>query len=237
MSFTAAYDELLKFLEGYKLEGVFAKNDLGSSFKKSFKKVYPVLILERAIEKSGPFKDKTKSAKFNLYLYEAISDLMQSLMIGVQGFYKPALLTLRSALENCVKCIGLFEDQNVLSITSVYDLMDVVKDTNFVSTNAEAKRAFRQIRGEYADLCGYVHTSSAAHMALTKFAGKFPRALPKDAQNLFGRISSFSTQVTKILILMFTKQFRALHHTHFDTVCDALPLSFKRQLNVKGAVA
>ncbi|WAX97307.1 hypothetical protein N7E70_010840 [Aminobacter sp. NyZ550] len=233
MPFDNAYAELRKFVTNYRLLEIFEQNDLEKSFKKSFKRTFPILIIERAINQSPPWKDKIKNENFSIYLKEAISDILQSFLLATQGMYKPGHLSLRSGLENFVKCIGLSQDQNVLSLTSVYELMDVVKDTAFISKDTEARKLFQTLRAEYTSLCGHVHTSSSMYMALTTVVGVFPRYVPNEAQKLLEQITRVSSAITKILILLFPNTFKLLHYKHHDAICDVLPKSFKRYVNVQ----
>lgn len=232
MTFAAAYSELRSFLSNYCLEDLFRNRDVDLILRRSFKKLYSILILERSFSRSQLFPEQPKSETFKLYFKETLSDILQALMIAIQGYYKPALLSLRSSLENFVRCIGIFENQAVLSLTSVYELMDVVKETRFIKNDNQATISFRQIKAEYATLCGYVHTSSAAHMALDTIVGNFPRISTADAHNFFGKLSNFSTHIVKFIVLMFPGIFNSLHHSQYDIVCDSMPPAFKRHINI-----
>ena len=70
-------------------------------------------------------------------------------------------------------------------------------------------------------------------MALTTYAGEFPRYVDKDAKSVFKKSSKISVNILKMLVLMFPVEFRSMHHSHFDTVCDALPVGFKRYIHVE----
>lgn len=228
----AAGDELVLFLENFGLTEIMATPALRTRLEKSFKRYYPLLLLEQGIGHKPPWTKKEKVDQFHLYFREAISDVCQSLVLSVCGLYKPAQLSLRSGLENWVRCMGLAEDQSVLALKSTYELLDLVKATPAVKSNDLAKQYFSTLRARYATLCSYVHTSSAAHMALTTAAGAFPRFIEAEASNTFDAIDEVCTRVTYLFCIQAERTYRGLHHTHFDMVSDALPRKLKAHLNL-----
>lgn len=229
----AASQELVSFLEGYKLEEVLRDPQLNQRLSQSFKKYYPLLLLEGGIDRKPPWSNNQKTEVFRLYFRESISDICQSLLLTVQGFYKPAQLSLRSGLENWVRCIGLAQDQGVLSLTSVFELMDLVKATPIVTSSKMSKQYFDTIRSRYSILCGYVHTTNASHMALTTAAGSFPRYISRDACLTFDAIDEVCSRVTWTFCLVAGDTYRGMHHSHFDIVSDSLPPKLKAALHAR----
>lgn len=226
-----ASKEFLDFLRAYHMRPIIEDTNLPVRLRKCFKRYYPLLLLEQGIGRQAPWTDKKKSNEFRLYFREAISDICQSIVLAAQGFYKPSQLSLRSGLENWFRCMGLAEGQVVLSLTSVYELIDLVATLPFFSRRAAAKPYFDTLRNRYALLCGYVHTSSAAHMALTTAAGAFPRYLEKDADVTFAAIEEVCGKITSIFCLLAERTYRGLHHSHFDLVNDVLPARVRAALN------
>lgn len=160
-----------------------------------------------------------------------MSDLCQASFLAVQGFYKPAYLVSRSGIENFFKCIGIAEGQAVLSLTSVFELISVVRGTPFLQTDAVAMKLFDSLKLEYKTLCEHVHTASVSKMAHTDVVGSFPRFDDQYATEVFAMLTRLSLAVTQLLILKHDRAFRTLHHNHYDLVCDALPAQFKRYIN------
>lgn len=228
----AAENELVLFLENFGLANIMATPALRTRLEKSFKRYYPLLILEQGIERKSPWTNKSKAEQFHLYFREAISDICQSLVLAVCGLYKPAQLSLRSGLENWVRCMGLAEDQSVLALKSTYELIELVKATPAFQDDDFAKQYFSTLRGRYANLCNYVHTSSVAHMALTTAAGAFPRFIEAEADNTFSAIDEVCTRMTYLFCILANRTYRGLHHRHFDIVNDALPRKLKAHLNI-----
>ena len=226
-----AFNEFVEFLEGYELESALSQVALKKNIKKVFKKYYSIIVLSNHFHQSIPWKDKKKAEIFLSYFKEAVSDICQSLFLASQGLYKPAYLCLRSGVENIFRCIGLSQDQAVLSLTSVFELIDLVGDTDLVKKGVEAKKAFRSLRGEYSALCGFVHTTSSSHMAQTDLVGVFPQFIAGDAERIFSRISKVCQDVTILAILISPRNFYKLHHRLLDDVCNSLPATFKRSLS------
>jgi hypothetical protein len=224
-------EELLKFLRDFELSSIAGNKHLQSEVTKTFKYYFPLLLLEKATRDHPPWKVKDKVDRFVLYFREAISDICQSIVLASAGFYKPAQLSLRSGLENWIRCIGLAEDQIVLTLKSVFELIDLVKSVPAIAKNPIAKDHFGVLRQRYSMLCGYVHTSSSAHMALTTAAGAYPRYIEKEASETFSAISEVCMRIACLFCIIAEKTYRSLHHTHFDIVSDALPKKTKAALN------
>lgn len=227
----AAAQELISFLSAYQLHELLKNPQLIEQIKKSFKRYYPLLLLERAIERRAPWPQEAKTTFFHLYFKETISDVCQAMVLSSQGYYKPAQLSLRSGLENWIRCVGLAQDQSVLSLKSVYELIDLVRSTPIISGGGFPKQYFDTLRNRYSQLCGYVHTTNAAHMALTTAAGSFPRYMAKEANSTFHAIEEVCSRITWIFCIIAKDTFRGMHHTHFDIVSDALPNKLKAHLH------
>lgn len=227
----AALVELFEFVETYDLRSVATLPALRALVQSGFVKYYPLLILESALSSSPPWTNARKSTEFELYLKEVISDLCQALVLAIQGYYKPAYLSLRSGVENFVRCIGLSQDQNVLALTSVFELLDLVKATPLLTGDKVANKYYQILRTEYKTLCGYVHTSTSAHMAHTTFTGVFPRFVEPDAKLFFSSFNKVASSMCCLLCFAVKDKFKTLHHKHFDVVSDGLPQKVRQTLN------
>lgn len=225
----AAFDELWAFIEAYQLGVFIPATPLKRLTQQSFKRFYALRLLEHQAQINPPW-DTAKSGAFCLHLQESLSDFCQAFIMAVQGFYKPAYLSLRSAVENFFRCIGLAQDQAVLGMSSVFELIEIVKETSLPKTDKMGKKYVDALHNEYKNLCGYVHTATAAHMALTTLAGSFPRFIAVDAVPCFASLGKVSERMLGILCLLLPATFRNLHHIHFDIVCDALPATAKRHI-------
>ncbi|WP_154721150.1 hypothetical protein [Ciceribacter sp. T2.26MG-112.2] len=223
--------EFVDFLRKFDLGPISETPKLQSNIGKCFRYYYPLLLLEAHFPKKTPWKKKDKNEEFHLYFREAISDICQSIFLASSGFYKSSQLTLRSGLENWMRCLGLAEDQAVLALKSTYELLDLVGSVPAIKDNKIAKGYFNDLRSRYASLCGYVHTANASHMALVIAAGEYPRYVEKEADETFAAISEVCSKILYLFCIVAEKTYRGLHHRHFDLVSDALPKTLKKALN------
>lgn len=229
--YMVAFGELEDYLSSYSMKAVDSKPEMRAIARPAFKKFYPILLLNKYVSDVEIWNQRDKSTNFETYLREVVSDILQAFVLGSQGFYKPSYLILRSGLENFIRCIGISQDQSVLSLTSVFELIKVAKDTPFVNSNAHLKKAFAELQSEYVALCQHVHTATTSHMAHTSFVGVYPRFVKVDAVKLYESISRTSANILKILTWVLRAHLKKMHHMHYDTVCDALPKKFKQAIN------
>ncbi|MFD1694328.1 hypothetical protein [Roseibium aestuarii] len=223
--------EYSQFLRSFNIGPLLDDARLQSHISKVFKHYYPLLILEANLSKKPSWKIKEKNEQFHVYFREAISDICQSIFLASTGLYKSSQLSLRSGLENWMRCLGLSQDQAVLALKSTYELLDLVSSVPAIKDDKIVYGYFNVLRSRYALLCGYVHTSNAAHMALVTASGEYPRYLEKEANETFGAISETCSRVLYLFCIVAEKTYRGLHHRDFDLVSDALPKSLKKALN------
>lgn len=226
-----ARDEFFSFLREFDLSDVTQDSRLKAHIFKSFKHYYPLLIMEEGLLSHSPWNSEEKTKLFHEYFKECISDICQSIILSSAGFYKASLLCLRSGLENWFRCIGISADQNVLSLKSVFELIDVVKSINIIENNKYGSVYFSTLRQRYKTLCAHVHTANTAHMALVIAAGAYPRYLHEDADKSFSAIDEVCSRIIALVCLIAEPTFRKLHHRHYDLVCDSLPRNLKAHLN------
>jgi hypothetical protein len=223
-----AFSELQSFLSAYELTTISRNEALQTELRSYFKRYYALLVWNFQIESSKPWsKNISKSEKFQLYFGEATSDICQSLLLSFQGMYKPALLILRSGIENFFRCIGIAYDQNVLSLTSVYELINVVTEINEFKQNQIARRHVEVLQNIYSILCGYVHTADVTHMSMTGVVGVFPRFEQAKSKRFFDISKDVIVSVCSINCITLKQRFNKMHHTHKDVLYDVLPRNVK----------
>lgn len=223
--------EYLEFLKAFDISPVLEGEEIGRHVGKIFKHYYPLLILEANFSKKQTWRNREKNEQFHLYFRETISDICQSVFLASTGLYKASQLSLRSGVENWIRCLGIAENQAVLAIKSTFELIALVSSVPSIVNNRIASAYFNVLRSRYASLCGYVHTANAAHMALITASGEYPRYIEKEASETFGAISEVCSRVLYLFCIVAEKAYRGLHHRDFDLVSDALPRTLKRALN------
>ncbi|MBV9859719.1 MAG: hypothetical protein JO038_06420 [Alphaproteobacteria bacterium] len=233
----SGFVELLLFLERYSLSGVIQDNKpFGTLLRSLYKRHYGLLIWHADLEKGEIWKDNIeKNAAFRPYLKETASDVSQSILLFAQGLYKPAYLMLRSAVENFVKCIGIAEDQEVLSLKSAFDLMAIVRDAPAVKRSANLGALFGRLRRIYKELCGYVHSSEHQYLSLTSYIGVYPKFHSEQASKYAKMCRDVLASICGALTLLFPSRFRELHHRDADLIGDILPKQVKHEVHANVA--
>lgn len=106
-------------------------------------------------------------------LSESFSDITSAYFAALHGIYKPAHMSLRSAIETFTRGLAGFNSAEAASTTNVYRLFDLAKNCDPFK-NAAAPH-FDSIHQEYVALCGYTHTATSAHMVRNYAMSSFPK--------------------------------------------------------------
>jgi hypothetical protein len=228
-----ALTELLTFLENYSLRETIVDNKpLKALVRSLYKRHHALLVWHVNLEQREIWEgNTTKDTAFRQHLKESTSDVCQSILVFSQGLYKPSYLMLRSAVENFLKCVAIAENQAVLSLTSVFDLMAVVKDTPAISGSANLRTSFRNLRRIYAELCSYVHSSDHEFMSLTAYLGEYPGFDNIKSADYVKSCRSAIVSMCSMLTLLFPTRLREFHHRDLDFVADILPKNVKHELH------
>jgi hypothetical protein len=226
-----SFDELLTFLEAYKLSGIALDDKLRADLKSAYRRYKTLLIWHHYLTHSAAWETNAqRRALFLDFHTECVSDAAQSILIAAQGMYKPAHLILRSSVENHFKCIGILHGINVAAINSVFALVDAVKDTAVAKSTSAGRNHFQWLRAEYTRLCDHVHTANQLHMAKTNLLGVFPRYERPNAATFFAGLSTVATSIAALNCLMLREAFQKMHHSNFDQICDVLPKATRTEL-------
>jgi hypothetical protein len=227
-----ALAELISFLEAYSLGKTIASNrEFKTLLRSLYKRHHALLVWHTDLHAREVWEGNgEKDATFREYLGEATSDVCQSVLLFAQGLYKPAYLVLRSAIENFIRCIGIAGDQAVLSLSSVFELMAVVRDTRVVRQSTTLLAAFDKLRRVYGELCSYVHSSEHEYMSLTAYLGVYPRFNEQNASDFAKVCRDVIVSFCGALTLLFSVRFRELHHRDMDVIADILPRQVKSEL-------
>lgn len=225
------FGTLIKFLENYNLSDITKNTPFRVSLKSLNKRLYPLLIWQYELCKRQLWPtNKQKSGDFELYLTETVSDACQSLLLFAQGVYKPASNILRSAVENFVRCVGIFENQKVTAVVSVYELMALVRKTDVIQSSVPGKKNFDNLVSRYSDLCKIVHSVDREYMTLTNALALFPYYEEKQAKFFSKTALSVFRSMLCILSLMFKHKYLKLHHRLKDEITDILPANVVKEL-------
>jgi len=226
-----SFDELSNFLGEYRLATIAQDEKLRADLKSAYRRYRPLLIWHHYLSHSAAWETNAhRRAAFLDFYTECVSDAAQSILIAYQGMYKPAHLILRSAVENHFKCVGILHGIDVGAITSVFSLIDAVKETAVAKSTRAGRNHFQWLRSEYSRLCNHVHTANQLHMAKTNLLGVFPRYDRSSAVTFFAGLTTVSTSIVALNCLMLLASFRKMHHTNYDQICDMLPKATRTEL-------
>lgn len=223
--------DLQNYLEAYELMQVAQLREHKRQLKALYRHYHAVLVWHAHLTRSStPHLTAAEYKTYFLFLEEAVSDLCQALFLWSHGLYKPSCLILRSSVENFFRSIGLYERQAILGITSVYELVEVIRNVPIVQSSSTTKILFEQMHGVYKTLCRHVHTSDKNHMALITAVGALP-TFDKAKANTSGKHIRNQCQLSNgFLCFMFSKKLRKFHHSDRDSVLDALRPSIRREV-------
>jgi hypothetical protein len=225
------FKELTSYLDEYSLHKIVDEKTFRATLKSIYQRYHALLVWNANIEGAAVWKDNAKKdEQFRAYAKECTSDACQSVLLFVQGFYKPAYLILRSSIENIIKAIGIAEDQNVLSLTSVFEIIEVVKYTNIIQSSKSAKKQFSRLKADYTTLCKYVHTADSAHMSHTSVAGVFPFLDKIQAASFDSIFRSVMVGECSLLCILLRKRLKRMHHKHLDMIMDIVPRDTKLEI-------
>jgi hypothetical protein len=157
----------------------------------------------------------------SLYFDEAISDIVQTIPLFVQGFYKASFSLLRSAIENFYKFfITNIGGVNLTGVKFTDSIYEDIKELTLVKSNSFLTDNFSRIKSLYSSLCQYVH-SAESFCAFEEALRDFPKCNEKE-------IISFSTHfennkaVNNILCFSFNYIYYNMNHVNFELVTSVL---------------
>lgn len=104
---------------------------------------------------------------------ETFSDLTSSFFAAIHGLYKPAHMSLRSAIETFIRGMAGLYSAEAATTTSVYRLFELSRGYEIFSGSATSH--FHVLRLQYGELCGFTHSATPAHMAKNYALSNFPK--------------------------------------------------------------
>lgn len=219
-----AIDEVIKYLEDYDLSAASKNSKLHADIYSVNKRIMPLLIWQYDISETPVWpKSPRKSSDFSDYLTECISDLCQSILLISQGLYKPANLILRCCAENIFKMLAIYDDKGGKIPTSVYELIELIKQTTPIQSTPNARSAFIEIKACYRDLCKHVHSASKAHMSLNTTLNNFPNYSQGKSHGYVQQATNICLNLNILLCFLLKDRFFALHHTQRDQILSQIP--------------
>lgn len=222
------FSDLWEFLSAYRLDESVEDQSFKAALKRCHKATFPLLVWRATI------KDKPASGYFDedfkRYFNETVSDASTSLFLFCNGLYKAAHLSLRAGLENAFRAFGLVSGQKVLSLTSVYELIELVGECDVVQKHKVSTSEYSKLRSQYSNLCKYVHTASDEHMSLLGALNELPNHSTEKIINYTSAITTSCASINTIITAFLISDFRKMHHQHRDAVLAGISPSMRKHV-------
>lgn len=152
---------------------------------------------------------------------EFFSDVVSSSFAAFHGLYKPAHMTLRSAIEVFVRGLAGAESVTALETTSVFKLFELAGESGLFSGNAAP--SFRVLKAEYGELCGFVHTATPGHMARVYAFADFPVTDPARLATFARHHQSVVVASLSILIELNKRMYVGVPSRARDLLDEVIP--------------
>ena len=133
---------------------------------------------------------------------ECFFDITSSFFAAIHGLYKPAQMSLRSAIETFTRGIAGLNFREAASTTSVYRLFELARTCDAFSSYAAAH--FQALHQQYFQLCGFTHSTTSAHMVRNHAMSNFPK---QDIDSLRIWVRHYEATIKALLsVLVFSNR-------------------------------
>lgn len=209
------YQGLQDFLNSYEFNRNLHVKVIEDSLKRIHKMALSLLAWKIEFER---YEEKIDSLYFN----EVVSDLVQTIPLFVQGFYKAAFCLLRSAIENFYKFylinVGRIDLTGVKYTERIYESikeLTLVKSSKFLNENLSI------IKSLYSTLCQYVH-SAESFCAFEEALNNFPKYDENDIKKFNDYFVTYNKAVNNILCFSYNTLYYRMNHINFNLVTSNL---------------
>ena len=104
---------------------------------------------------------------------ESFSDLTSSFFAALHGLFKPAHMSLRSAIETFTRGIAGLTSLEAAGTTSVFRLFELARACDAFSDSA--RPSFELLHQQYIQLCSFAHSSGPGHLVKNHAMSSFPK--------------------------------------------------------------
>lgn len=211
---------LTEFIRSVRLESAAIAKPTAQT-KLLYRRFYALLVYDYLISGSDLSEDS------KLYAKECFSDLSHGFFLTTISLYKPALTSVRSSVENCIRFSLLLNGSDATKIESVYELFDVANV--LYASRKQQKARLNHLRGIYRELCKTVHSASSDYMNLNVPFGTmliFDDEKFDENQKVLSDVCHF---VGELLFIELNSLVRKCHHKHQDILSDAVAKSVRRE--------
>lgn len=214
-------DEIVGFLTAFRFDADFLTLE-GERSKQSYRRLHGLLIIEL-------IGIKTSSDLSKAFLREAVGDASQAFLLSSCNFYKPALLSLRSSIENLMRYVVAQDGTDPVDIKTVYDLFKIVRAK--YQDNPLATNQIGRLSNEYATLCESSHTVKDARMSGEIAFHRIAKYYHTKALDTFTRFSVTSTAMLSFCFIYFYADLAKIDVSNGDDLRRLVPRSLRRALS------
>lgn len=174
------FSRLEAFLHQYSMADVLKSKTREQLIRRGHKYSLAALQIWASAEKlANSGKLQIHSTKLHLsspgyaQLSESFSDITSAFFAILHGIYKPAHMSLRSAIETFTRGLASINSTEACNTTNVYRLFELAKTCEpFMSSAAPH---FKRMHQEYIVLCDYTHSANPAHLVKNHALSNFPK--------------------------------------------------------------
>ena len=197
-------------------------NEGSDKHRETYRLFHAILIWDIILE-------RPKHGKIlNLYQKETLADLSTAYFLTLICVYKPARLSLRSAIENCVRVLLLHEGVDIEPIKSVHGLFDLANAS--ASMSATQKFRISTLHGIYGELCKTVHSVAINYMSLEIPFQSISKYDTQRSNSNLKNLRDTLRLINSCFYRSFYREIDTLSPRNQDAVLDALPRAIKKEI-------
>jgi hypothetical protein len=199
------FARLQEYLNGYSIPSNLGAKAREELLKRSHKCSLAALQIWAALEKQaangtfglGGINIPAESPQYQ-QITECFSDLMSALFSSLHGLYKPANMSLRSAIETFVRGAAGCTSKEALTTTSLYKLFSIAGKQDIFKIRGSTH--FSALNNLYSDLCQFAHSATPAHMARTFALASYPRHDTAQFKEVVKRSEEICEHILSLLV-------------------------------------
>lgn len=224
------FEEFQEYLSKISFTSLVADPDYSAASKRLHKRILALLVVEHQFGREVTETPNELSTAAALYLEEFRSDILSAMMILHLGLYKATLMSARSAIENLFRVIAGLQEIDFRGLRSVFELVDLVKESPLCKSSAIFKSSLALIIQNYGEYCDYVHSSGDDYLSLDRKLEDFPRWNKQTGTARADSLLKMAQSAICILLVLKPSTLSRLRHDQRDLVLDALSMTMKASL-------
>ncbi|KFJ87933.1 hypothetical protein IJ23_09005 [Vibrio sp. OY15] len=223
------FDELIKYISNYKIDGNLDNSSYKTTAKSMHKAYFSLLHWHTEFMHQSEFFEENYSNNKDIVnrISEVVSDVGSSKFNWINGSYKASRVMLRSSIENFVRALGSIDDESLLVEKSVYSLMGRAKVTSIFTSSEKVKSSFGNLHESYKELCKDTHTSQSENMEKISSLVDYPKFYEQKSNSTGGIFTSVVKNILIILCIVFNALYHKMHHKNRENILISIPRTSK----------